>query len=82
MTSFGATEIVNNNATNDQQFNSSFKIKGQIYDKVGSLLLMPNESPKTGCIKLHTDFYTIIHSQDDIIDEIFPDIRRQYTNHE
>ena len=43
---------------------------------------MPNESSKTGCIKLPTDFYTIIHSQDDIIDQILPDVRRLYTNHE
>ncbi|GBO00996.1 hypothetical protein AVEN_106799-1 [Araneus ventricosus] len=46
MTSFGATEIVNNIAANGQQFNSTFKIKGQIYHKVGSLLPMPNESHK------------------------------------
>lgn len=46
MTSFGATEIVNNNAANGQQFNTTFKIKGQIYHKVGSLLPMPNEPHK------------------------------------
>lgn len=46
MTSFGATEIVNNIAANGQQFNSTFKIKGQVYHKVGSLLPMPNESHK------------------------------------
>ena len=46
MASFGATEIVKNNAINGQKFNSTFKIKGQIYHKVGSLLPMPNESPK------------------------------------
>ena len=67
MTSFGATEI----ATNGQQCNSTFK-----------LLLMPNESPKTGCIKLPTDFNTIIHSQADLIEQIFLDVRRQCTNHE
>ena len=82
MTSFGATEIVKNCATNGQQFNSTFKIKGQIYHKVVSLLLMPNESPKTGCIKLPTDFNTIIHSQADLIDQIFLDVRRRYTNYE
>ncbi|CAI6345249.1 unnamed protein product [Macrosiphum euphorbiae] len=43
MTSFGATEIVKNNAANGQQFNSTFKIKGQVYHRVGSLLPMPNE---------------------------------------
>lgn len=46
MTSFGATEIVNNIAGNGQHFNSTFKIKGQVYHKVGSLLPMPNESHK------------------------------------
>ncbi|GIY19526.1 uncharacterized protein CDAR_563071 [Caerostris darwini] len=46
MTSFGATEIVENNAANGQQFNSTFKIKGQIFHKVGSLLPMPDESYK------------------------------------
>ncbi|XP_074000087.1 uncharacterized protein [Rhodnius prolixus] len=46
MTSFGATEIVNNTAANGQQFNSTFKIKGQVYHKVGSLLPMPNEPHK------------------------------------
>ena len=29
--SFGATEIANNIAANGQQFNSTFKIKGQVY---------------------------------------------------
>ncbi|GIY77822.1 hypothetical protein CDAR_370201 [Caerostris darwini] len=46
MTSFGATEIVQNNAANGQQFNSTFKIKGQVFHKVGSLLPMPDESYK------------------------------------
>ncbi|XP_046865600.1 uncharacterized protein LOC124459868 isoform X2 [Drosophila willistoni] len=46
MTSFGATEIVKNTAANGQQFNSTFKIKGQIYHKVGSLLPMQNEPYK------------------------------------
>jgi hypothetical protein len=46
MTSFGATKIVKNSAVNGQQFNSTFKIKGQIYHKVGSLLPMPNEPHK------------------------------------
>ncbi|CAH2100828.1 unnamed protein product [Euphydryas editha] len=46
MTSFGATEIVSYAAANGQQFNSTFKIKGQVYHKVGSLLPMPNESHK------------------------------------
>jgi len=43
ITSFGPTEIVKNNAGNGQHFNSTFKIKGQVYHRVGSLLPMPNE---------------------------------------
>ena len=35
MISLGATEIVQNNAANGQQFNSTFKIEGQVYHKVG-----------------------------------------------
>jgi ATP-dependent DNA helicase PIF1 len=37
---------------------------------------------ETGCIKLPTDFCTIIYSQDTLIDQIFPNVHRQYTNHE
>lgn len=46
MTSFGASEIVQNNAANGKQFYSTFKIKGQVFHKIGSLLPMPNESYK------------------------------------
>ncbi|GFT36845.1 uncharacterized protein TNCV_174561 [Trichonephila clavipes] len=46
MTSFGATETVKNNASKGQQFNSTFKIKSQVYHKVGSLLPIANEPPK------------------------------------
>jgi hypothetical protein len=35
-----------------------------------------------GCIKLPTDFCTIIDSQDALIDQIFLNLHRQYTNHE
>jgi hypothetical protein len=37
---------------------------------------------ETGCIKLPTDFCTIIESQDALIDQIFPDVHTQYINHE
>jgi ATP-dependent DNA helicase PIF1 len=37
---------------------------------------------ETGCIKLPTDFCTIIDSQDVLIDQIFLNLHRQYTNHE
>ncbi|XP_050066554.1 uncharacterized protein LOC126555710 [Aphis gossypii] len=46
MASFGATEIVRNTNANGQQFNSTFKIRGQVYHKMGSLLPMPNEPHK------------------------------------
>jgi hypothetical protein len=37
---------------------------------------------ETGCIKLPTDFCTIIDSQVTLIDQIFPNVYRKYTNHE
>jgi hypothetical protein len=37
---------------------------------------------ETRCIKLPIDFCTIINSQDALIDQIFPNVHRQYTNHE
>jgi hypothetical protein len=37
---------------------------------------------ETGCIQLPTDFCTIIDSQDALIDQIFPNVYRQYPNHE
>jgi hypothetical protein len=36
-----------------------------------------------GCIKLPIDFCTIIYSQDALVDHhIFPNVHKQYTNHE
>jgi hypothetical protein len=37
---------------------------------------------ETGFIQLPTDFCTIIDSQDALIDQIFPNLHRQYKNHE
>jgi ATP-dependent DNA helicase PIF1 len=37
---------------------------------------------ETGCIQLSTEFCTIIDSQNAFIDQIFPNIHRQYTNNE
>jgi hypothetical protein len=37
---------------------------------------------ETGCIKLLTDLYTIIDSQDALIDQMLPNVHRQNTNHE
>jgi hypothetical protein len=37
---------------------------------------------ETECIQLPTDFYKIIDSQDVLIDQIFPNVHRQYKNHE
>uniref|UniRef100_A0A1B6DLM4 Helitron helicase-like domain-containing protein n=1 Tax=Clastoptera arizonana TaxID=38151 RepID=A0A1B6DLM4_9HEMI len=46
MTSFRATEIVRNTNENGQQYNSTLKIRGQVYHKMGSLLPIPNEPHK------------------------------------
>jgi hypothetical protein len=37
---------------------------------------------ETECIQLPTDFCTIIDSQNILIDQIFHNLYRQYTNHE
>jgi hypothetical protein len=37
-----------------------------------------NTTDETGCIKLPTDFYTIIYSQNALIDQIFPNVHRQH----
>ncbi|XP_050518253.1 uncharacterized protein LOC126892657 [Diabrotica virgifera virgifera] len=37
---------------------------------------------ETGCIKLPTDFCTIVDSEDALIKQIFPDLHIQYINHE
>ncbi|XP_014612528.1 PREDICTED: uncharacterized protein LOC106791422 [Polistes canadensis] len=45
MTSFGATKICN--LTSDgRNFETTFKIQGQVYHKIGSLMPMPNENTK------------------------------------
>jgi len=36
---------------------------------------------ETRRVKLPTDFYTIINSQDALIKQIFPGVHIQYTNH-
>jgi hypothetical protein len=36
---------------------------------------------ETGCIQLPTDFCKIIDSQDVLIDQIFSNVHRQYTNY-
>jgi len=43
-TSFGATKIVQKE--NGRNFESTFKIQGQVYHVVGSLILMPDADPK------------------------------------
>jgi hypothetical protein len=37
---------------------------------------------ETGCIQLPIDFCIIIDSQDALIDQVFSNVLRQYTNHE
>lgn len=44
MTSFGATKIVHNE--DGRNFESTFKIQGQVYHQIGSLLPMPDADPK------------------------------------
>ncbi|XP_025412655.1 uncharacterized protein LOC112685099 [Sipha flava] len=45
MTSFGATKICD--LTSDgNNFVTTFKIQGQVYHKIGSLMPMPNDDPK------------------------------------
>ncbi|XP_050683985.1 uncharacterized protein LOC126978908 [Leptidea sinapis] len=41
MTSFGATAVIE-----EKGFNPVFKIQGQVYHKIGSLLSLPNNTPK------------------------------------
>jgi hypothetical protein len=50
--------------------------------KFSKQLIDIGDTDKTGCIKLPTDSCTIIDSQDALIDQIFPNVHRQYTNHE
>ena len=44
MTSFGATKIVHNE--DGHNFESTFKIQGQMYHRIGSLFPMPDTDPK------------------------------------
>jgi hypothetical protein len=37
---------------------------------------------ETGCIQLLTDFFTVTDLQDALIDQIFLNVHRQYTNYE
>lgn len=45
MTSFGATKICDL-ICNGNNFVTTFKIQGQVYHKIGSLMPMPNDDPK------------------------------------
>lgn len=53
MTSFGATKIVQNN--DGPNFQTTFKIQGQVHHQIGPLLPIPNEAPKFLLIKLMSD---------------------------
>lgn len=44
MTSFGATKIIQNEG--GRNFESTFKIQGQVYHQIGSLISMPDADPK------------------------------------
>ncbi|XP_055948334.1 uncharacterized protein LOC129981502 [Argiope bruennichi] len=45
MTSFGATKICDL-TSNGRNFETTFKVQGQVYHKIGSLLPMPDDDPK------------------------------------
>ncbi|XP_044596953.1 uncharacterized protein LOC123273577 [Cotesia glomerata] len=45
MTSFGATRICDL-ASDGRNFENTFKIQGQVYHKIGSLMPMPDDNPK------------------------------------
>ncbi|XP_055936862.1 uncharacterized protein LOC129966462 [Argiope bruennichi] len=45
MTSFGATKICDP-TSNGRNFETTFKVQGQVYHKIGSLLPMPDDDPK------------------------------------
>lgn len=45
MTSFGATKICDR-ASDGRNFETTFKIQGQVYHKIGSLMQMPDNNPK------------------------------------
>lgn len=45
MTSFGATKI-HDHTSDGHNFETTFKIQGQVYHKIGSLMPMPNDDPK------------------------------------
>ncbi|KAE9524196.1 hypothetical protein AGLY_015441 [Aphis glycines] len=45
MTSFGATKICDR-ASDGRNFETTFKIQGQVYYKIGSLMPMPDNNPK------------------------------------
>ena len=45
MTSFGATKICNFRS-DGHNFETAFKIQGQVYQKIGSLMPMPDDDPK------------------------------------
>ncbi|XP_072392261.1 uncharacterized protein [Diabrotica undecimpunctata] len=45
MTSFGATKICDR-ASDGRNFENTFKIQGQVYHKIGSLMPMPDNNPK------------------------------------
>lgn len=45
MTSFGATKI-HDQTSDGRNFECTFKIQGQVYHKISSLMPMPNEDPK------------------------------------
>ena len=50
MTSFGATKIIHNE--DDRNCEYTFKIQGQVYHRIGSLLPMPDADPKSYTLRI------------------------------
>ena len=61
MTSFGATKTVHNE--DGRNFESTFKIQGQAYHQIGSLLPKPDADPKFLQIYLMGDEEQQIHTR-------------------
>lgn len=46
MTSFAASNVVHNPTIDGQLYETTFKVQGQVYHRIGSLMPMPDEIPK------------------------------------
>ena len=74
MTSFGCNEILM------AGFNPSFKIQGQVYHFIGSIVPTAGESPKFAQIFFIDDQEAEVATRSAIVDGLKPDIIRVSTN--